>query len=247
MPPIEGKIAAIHQPGYLPWPGFFHKIYASDIFILLDHVSIARQNFTARVPVRTYTGQKYLRIPLKKHHPTTSIMDVFPANEDWVQSHLGMLKFYHKSPFFKQYFPWIEELLSRVNKSDNLASINSFLIVEICKLLEIKTPILNSSLMESEEKSAALMIELSKKAGATIYLSGTRAMNYQEPELFEQKGLTLVYQHFFEYMESTPYPQAQGDFMNGLTILDTLFNIGVNGIRDLLDGYEKKYPFRESI
>lgn len=236
------KIAAIHQPGYLPWPGFFHKIFLSDVFILLDHVSIARQNFTARVPVRTHSGQKYLRVPLRKHHPSTCIKDVYPADEDWVPSHLGMLRFYHKSPFFKQYFPWVEDLLLRINHSEDLASINSFLIIEICQLLKIETPILRSSLMHPQEKSAALMIELSKKAEATIYFSGTRAKNYQDSALFQEHGLDLVYQRFFEYMESQPYPQAQGEFMNGLTILDTIFNLGVEGTRELLSGYAEKYP-----
>jgi len=239
-------IVAIHQPGYFPWPGYFHKIFASDVFILLDHVSIARQNFTARVPVRTESGKKYLRIPLRKHHPTTAITDVYPAEENWVQSHLGMLRIYRKSPYFKEYFPWIENLLQRVDTTKDLASINTFLIKETCSLLGIDTPILLSSEMKPEKTSAQLMIELSKKACGTLYFSGTRAMNYQTPEEFHQQGLRLVYQMFFDYLESQPYPQAEGEFMNGLTILDALFNIGVDGVRELLDGYEKIYPILES-
>jgi hypothetical protein len=29
---------AIHQPNYIPWLGFFHKMKNSDIFVLLDNV-----------------------------------------------------------------------------------------------------------------------------------------------------------------------------------------------------------------
>jgi hypothetical protein len=166
------------------------------------------------------------------------------ADENWIQSHLGILRYYNNSPFFKTYYPWIEDLLQRVDLSQNLARINTFLVLETCKLLEISTPVTLSSEMEPESKRDELMMELTKKSGGSIYFSGTRAMNYQRPEDFEEQGIRLIYQYFFDYLQVQPYAQAQGDFMNGLTVLDALFNVGVVGIQNLLEAYENKFPIR---
>ena len=33
--------AAIHQPDFMPWLGFFHKLSLVDTFIVFDHVQIS--------------------------------------------------------------------------------------------------------------------------------------------------------------------------------------------------------------
>jgi len=35
---------AIHQPQYLPWPGYFNKILQSDIFVFLDDVQYKKMS-----------------------------------------------------------------------------------------------------------------------------------------------------------------------------------------------------------
>ena len=39
---IHKKTVSIHQPNYLPWPGFFYKIANSDIFVVFDDVQFPR-------------------------------------------------------------------------------------------------------------------------------------------------------------------------------------------------------------
>ena len=34
----SGATLAIHQPNYLPWPGYLHKLAACDRFVYLDAV-----------------------------------------------------------------------------------------------------------------------------------------------------------------------------------------------------------------
>jgi WbqC-like protein family len=40
---------AIHQPNFLPWLGYFQKIYASDIFIFHDAVEFTKRSFTQQI------------------------------------------------------------------------------------------------------------------------------------------------------------------------------------------------------
>ena len=41
-------IVAIHQPHYLPWLGYLHRMAQVDLFILLDHVQFERRNYQNR-------------------------------------------------------------------------------------------------------------------------------------------------------------------------------------------------------
>ena len=38
----QKKTISIHQPNFIPWLGYFHKIINSDIFIILDTVQYPR-------------------------------------------------------------------------------------------------------------------------------------------------------------------------------------------------------------
>ena len=35
-------IVSIHQPNYIPWIGYFHKIASSDVFVVFDDVQLPR-------------------------------------------------------------------------------------------------------------------------------------------------------------------------------------------------------------
>ena len=39
---------AIHQPNYLPWLGYFAKIFAADVFVFLDDVQYSKKSVGAK-------------------------------------------------------------------------------------------------------------------------------------------------------------------------------------------------------
>jgi hypothetical protein len=45
---------AIHQPNYLPWLGYFYKIYASDVFVFHDAVEFSKASYTKRCKIRMH-------------------------------------------------------------------------------------------------------------------------------------------------------------------------------------------------
>ena len=61
---------------------------------------------------------------------------------------------------------------------------------------------------------------------------------YQSEEEYRAAGLTLLYNRIYSYLQAHPYLQPQGDFINGLSAVDALFNVGVGGIRMLSEDYE---------
>ena len=51
------KTMAMHQPNYVPWLGYFHKLARCDTFVHLDTVQFPRgQSFGARNRIRTRTA-----------------------------------------------------------------------------------------------------------------------------------------------------------------------------------------------
>ena len=41
-------IVSINQPAYMPWLGYFDRIDASDLYVVLDHVQFEKNSFVNR-------------------------------------------------------------------------------------------------------------------------------------------------------------------------------------------------------
>ncbi len=233
------KIIAIHQPNYLPWLGYFYKISCCDLFIFHDNVELTKKGYTRRTNIRKgNTAEKiYLTVPLKKHSDFALIKDLEIANhENWQQKQLNKLNAtYSKTPYYNQFKIVVEELLSQNIYS--LSELNIACIRKISELLEFKTEFCRSSELPVAGKGNEYNLNLCKHFQATHYASGKGAKNYQDESAFQNEGIEIIYSDFFSYLSGNPYPQQQDEFLNGLSILDALFNIGANEVRTMFQNY----------
>lgn len=230
-------VIAIHQPGFLPWPGYFHKVMYSDHFVWLDHVDIARKNFISRVPINSFSGKKYLLIPLKKHSFTDCITSMQIVNDSWKQTHLGQLSFYRKAPFYSLIMKRLKECYASL-KSTSLVEINWTLFQMMLELLGIDPLITKSSNMNLLSKKEELMIEITKKLNGNVYLSGMQAERYQSPSNFWNQQIRLIYQDYYNYQVYYPYNQNSDDFCNGLSVIDLLFYLGPDEVKRYIQQYD---------
>ena len=60
---------AAHQPQYLPWLGYFHKMDGADLFVLLDTVQYKKNEWQNRNRIRTATGWQWLTVPVHHRFP----------------------------------------------------------------------------------------------------------------------------------------------------------------------------------
>src|SRR5580704_11293436 len=104
-----------HQPAYLPWLGYFHKIAQADVFVYLDSVQYEKNSYINRNQIKTPQGASWLTIPVKtKGHMggslrTTNIDDSQP----WRSKHLKSIEMnYRKASRFDLCFPKIQALLT---------------------------------------------------------------------------------------------------------------------------------------
>ena len=80
--------------------------------------------------------------------------------------------------------------------------------------------------MNVSGKSTDLLINIVKELNGSIYLSGKGGANYQDEEKFKVNGIKLIYSDF----KHPVYPQLWGELIEGLSIVDLLFNCGENSL-----------------
>jgi len=223
---------AIHQPNFMPWLGYFYKIWQSDIFIFLDDVQFTKtgSNYTNRVSVNIAGESNYLTIPIKRVHGIQKINETKFLNEKWKKKFIGTLQAnYAKAPFFKENNQFIFELINF--NAGNLSDYNINFIVKISKALNMKTEFIKSSKFQIKSESTQRLIELIHGVNGSCYLSGEGADNYQEHQRYKDEEIALIYNKIPKFHHKQ---QKREGFIPGLSIIDAIFNIGLNNLKSNL-------------
>src|SRR5262249_32638677 len=120
--------AAIMQPTYLPYLGYFHLIAASDVFVFLDDVQFARRSWQQRNRIFGAAGEVMLSVPVQKTDRDAAISEIELSDaEPWREKHLGSVRHaYAKRPFFAEGMAFLEAEFAR--PATKLADLNCGLI-----------------------------------------------------------------------------------------------------------------------
>ena len=226
---MSNKIVAIHQPNFLPWIGYFHKIANVDKFVYFDNVQLpGGKSFCYRTKILFNNGKdKWLSIPLLGKSDKSLIMDTkIDIKQNWKYKHLRTLSWNYKThPFFDEIYEIIESVYKI--ESQFLIDYNIPLITKISEYLELDTEFICSSKISNDSNLKGLdrIIEINEFCGAKEYLSGNGAgsKRYMDERYFTEKDIVLKWQEF----EFRKYPQLNSqEFIPGLSIIDLLFNCG---------------------
>jgi hypothetical protein len=230
----ERTIAAIHQPNYIPWLGYFFKISRVHRFVFLDTVLYSHGSFTNRNAIKTPNGSGWLTIPVLKSGRSGQLISEVETNTvcHWEGRHLATLRSnYGRAPFFKEILAILEPHYHvGTNSRRSLAEFNIDVIRAICDYLCIRTHCIRSSQLRVSGSKTDLLLDICRTIGATTYLAGTGGKAYQEEVKFKDAGITPAYSSFSQQS----YPQLFGEFVGNLSIVDVLMNCGYLGTRRLL-------------
>lgn len=223
----------IHQPNFAPWLGYFYKVYQSDIFIFLDDVQIQKKgaSYTNRVSILGNGLSQYITVPISRGEGVTNINETTFFNSNWNIKIIKTIQAnYGKTQYFKENFEFIENLF--IYEANNLSEFNINFIKEICKKLDIKTTLKISSDFSINETATDRLISLIKSVEGNVYISGKGGDNYQEHSKFDAANIDLIYNELpvFEYSQF-----RTEEFVNGLSILDAIFNINFEGIKNIFN------------
>jgi hypothetical protein len=219
-------IVAIHQPHYLPWLGYLHRMAQADLFIVLDHVQFERRNHQNRNQIRLEGEARWLTVPVVQRSQSERIIDKLVDNSDprpWGQIHFSTLRHaYREAEHFTAYAGALRGILDA--RWERLAGLNRAMLELLRDAFEIRTPLQRSSELGVDGAKSGLILNLCRAVGARTLLAGFGgSRRYLDMEAFAREGIAIKWHEFQHPVYRQCGPQA---FIAGLAAVDLLFNCG---------------------
>jgi hypothetical protein len=210
-----------HQPVYLPGIILFSKIAMSDAFMFVGHCQYSPKSWHTRNRIRNGEGEIFLSVPVvKAGRFGQSINDTEIDNQHWKKKHLASISHaYHRRPFFPEYFPELEALLSCPWTS--LGAMNMAIIRMMLAWFELDTPILDSTNYDIQGQKTDMLIAMCRAAGADRYLSNLGAQVYVDENEMRRHGIEHYWQDFVH-----PVYEQGAPFLPNMSAIDLAFNVG---------------------
>ncbi len=215
-------IVSIHQPQYFLWLGLLDKIAKSDLFVYLDSVQFQRGGYQNRAVYSTPEGIKYLTIPVKAENHLENEVKIneikfADLQERILKKHYETLRHrYSHSDGWNIIGDKIYEFFCEkeyANVCDMI--INSMELT--MSVFGIETKRIKASELSACGRKDELVLEIVKKTGGNIYLSGKGAKSYMREEIFEESDIKVLYQDFIHPI----YKQRNCDnFFDGCMALE---------------------------
>lgn len=229
--------AAIMQPYFFPYIGYFQLMNAVDEFIVYDNIEYTKKGWINRNRILVNGKDDFITLPLKKDSDFLTVNKRNLADE-WKTSRAKMVsritESYRKAPFFELTFPLIEKCL--FCDSQNLFDFIFFSLVEIKNTLEIQSNLLVSSAIPVNHtlKSEKKVIAICHARKANIYINPIGGVNLYAKDEFRNEGIELK----FLRSNAFTYSQFKNEFIPWLSIIDVLmFQPRAEIIRYLNTGY----------
>jgi len=217
-------IVSINQPAYLPWLGYFDRIAASDVHVVLDHVQFEKNSFVNRNKVRTPQGTTWLTVPVE----TSGRFGQLPIDrlkiapdQPWARKHWSTIQqSYARAPYFRAHCDRFAEIYSRPWESFcDLADDTTGYLLEC---FGIDVPLVRSSSMRSDKTKSDMVLDLCRRLDARVYLSGPLGRQYLDEHSFAAAGIEIVYHDY----RHPVYPQIGSGFVAFMAAIDLLFMLG---------------------
>ena len=229
-----GVVVTIHQPEHLPWLGFFDKIRQAHVFVMLDHVQYRKNYFQNRNKVRVAGGAVWLTVPvLTKGYADQAINEVQINNQGsprWKEKCWTCIaQSYRKA----QYWSLHEGFFDRLYKTNwtRLVEINEAIIRHMLDAFSIDVKVVKSSELNISGNRGDLLLDICRKVGASVYLSGVSGRDYLDVKTFTDAGIRVHFQEFHHPI----YKQQYEPFLPAMSAIDLLFNYGPSSL-DVIKG-----------
>jgi hypothetical protein len=238
----EKLIVTVHQPHFMPWLGYLHRMAQADLFILLDHVQFERGNYQNRTQIRMNGEARWLTVPVVQRSQKELIVEkqidqtLADTPRWWSMAHFQTIRqAYRQAGFLGEYAPALRRIFE--TRWTRLAELNAAMLEFLRDAYGIRTKIVRSSELLARGAKSELILNLCREVGADTLLVGLGgSRDYLDRAAFERDGVCLEYQQFTHPV----YAQCgAAPFAKGLSSLDLLLNCGPQS-RELLLGQAKE-------
>jgi hypothetical protein len=198
-PPCEAaRIGMIHQPHFLPWPGYIARCLAADVVVLLDTVLYKKGYFHNRTRYVTLDGrQVWLTLPLASATRPGPLSDVRLAPDlilkKWQRR---FVESYRHNSCFDQLWP---AFFSGIDQArPRLVDINVFCLTHLLALiadaLEKPSPrVIRASALDLSNDRTERLVDIIAHTGMTHLLMGRDALIAHDLARLEATGVQLMH------------------------------------------------------
>jgi hypothetical protein len=232
-------IAAIMQPYFFPYIGYFQLMHAVDLFVFHDDVQYIKGGWINRNRILGDREPAWLTLPVGKASSLAPINQRhYLLEDDGVISVKKRLQAtYAKAPRFKETFPFLCELLDFGDA--NVAKFNENLLTALATKLGIQCKFQSSSQHKHTDlRGQDKVIHMCLEAGADSYINPIGGLSLYEGPAFADAGIRLR----FLKTGSISYPQFSSSFSPYLSLIDVLMFNSLEEIWGMLDVYELVPP-----
>jgi len=228
--------AAIMQPYFLPYIGYFQLIGAVDVFIIYDNIKYTKKGWINRNRYLLNGSEAIFSIPLAKDSDFLEIRQRKIAH-DFERRKLfqQIAGAYRRAPHADVGLALLETILDCDDQ--NLFEFISRCISRVSEYLGLETPIVVSSTLPIDHtlQSQDKVIALCEAVGANAYVNPIGGMELYSSDAFAAHGLDLT----FLRSSAFEYKQFENQFVPWLSILDLLMFNPLPDVRDrIAHGYE---------
>jgi WbqC-like protein family len=177
-------IVSIHQPEHFPYLGFFQKMSAAQLFVILDDVKFKKNDYQNRNRFLNRSGsEEWFTVPVERDANSKLINEVCVSKDPtWrskIQKQIGFNLKHNVSDVY--------------DTSDKLVDINMASIKWCMKKMGISTPLVMSSELSKEGSKSDLLLSICKSVSATKYISGSGGRTYLDVEIFKNAGIEVEF------------------------------------------------------
>ena len=220
---------AIMQPYFLPYIGYFQLINAVDEFVVYDNIQYTKKGWINRNKFLCNGKEFPFSIPVKKDKEYLDVLDRRVAESFDKLKLLNQIKnSYLKSPHFYEVFDLMDEIINY--EDTNLFNYIFNSIEKICNYLEISTNLIISSEIEIDHslRSEDKVISIVKKLDGKTYINPEGGIDLYSSDNFDSQNLSLK----FLSNINLEYRQLKNEFIPNLSIIDLLFFVSKQEIKD---------------
>lgn len=233
------RVAAVMQPYFFPYLGYFALMQHADVYILDDLAQYTAHGWMNRNRIqKPGGGWQYVTLPVKKHPVRTPVCKIEPAAQPWQQMLWGRLSVYAHAPGYREVCALLHPLLEQSWPS--LAAFNEASLRAVCARLGIRTPVYALSRLAlpgycppypKGENALAVCRAL---GGIKEYRNPPGGAAFYPRAPYAQAGVRLV----FEQWQGRPYPCGKNTWQPQLSVLDALVYLPPDEIWQRLEDVE---------
>lgn len=232
------KKVGIMQPYFVPYIGYFQLIDAVDEFVIYDNIQYTKKGWINRNRILQNGEPKYITLSLEKDSDYLDVADRRLAKSFDRKKMYDKIKMaYKKAPYYAE----VEEMIEKIifYQTDHLFEYIYNSVREICRYLEIETPIYVSSTLNYDNhlKGQDKVLAICKERNADIYINAIGGMKLYHKKAFEEENMKLL----FIKPQLEVYHQFQNEFQEAMSIIDCM----VFNSKDKLMQMIKKYTLIE--